>query len=87
MAVKKRVAPLSPEELVRRFPISDLVAGWHFRIAETSAGVYEVEGIDLYGRKVYRRGSETDLDGLLTMCADDARKIQESLGSADDITK
>ena len=77
--MKKRVTPSSSEALLRRFPRADLVPGWYFRIGEGSAGVYGVEGVDSYGRKVYRRGGEADYDDLISRCVQDARQIQEQL--------
>lgn len=43
------------------------------RVAETSAGAHEVEGTDLYKRRVRRTG--TDPDALLTQCVRDAAAI------------
>jgi hypothetical protein len=60
-----------------RYPIADLVDGWFFRAEEVSAGVYAVEGTDLWGRTVARKGA--NLDELLTDCANDARGIVRSL--------
>ena len=38
------------------YPILDLVEGWRFRLDEGSPGVYEIEGLDHGGRRVFRTG-------------------------------
>jgi hypothetical protein len=76
--VKKALQPLNDADL-SGYPIKDLLEKWFFRIREVSNGVYEVEGIDPWGRKVSRTGTENDLDQVLKACAEDARKIQASL--------
>jgi hypothetical protein len=76
--MKKTVQPLSNEYLAK-YPIRDLVDGWFFRIQEVSNGVYEVEGTDIWGRKVLRTSSDTELNEALKACANDARKIQAEL--------
>ena len=65
--------PRSEAEVVRDFPLTDLAPGWYFRVGETSAGAYEVEGTDLYNRRVRRTGA--DPDALLTECVRDAVAI------------
>ena len=76
--MKKTVQRLSDVHLAM-YPIRDLVDGWFFRIQEISNGVYEVEGIDIWGRKVSRAAIEAELDEALKACANDARKIQAEL--------
>jgi hypothetical protein len=76
--VKKDIQQSSEDELAS-YPIKDLVDGWFFRIQEVSNGVYEVEGIDVWGRKVSRTGTESEIDELLKACAVDAKQIQASL--------
>ena len=76
--MKKNVPPLSDEYLAS-YPIKDLVDGWFFRIQEVSNGVFEVEGIDGWRRKVARTGTENELDEALKACAEDARQIQLKL--------
>ena len=65
--------PRSEAEVIREFPLTGLVPGWYFRVRETSAGAYEVEGTDLYSRRVRRTG--TDPDVLLNDCVRDAATI------------
>jgi hypothetical protein len=76
--MKQTVKRLSDEYLAM-YPIRDLVDGWFFRIQEISNGVYEVEGIDFWGRKVLRTSSETELNDVVKACANDARRIQAAL--------
>ena len=54
-------------------PIEDLVEGWRFRLAEISAGCYEIEGLDRAGRRIYRQG--TDPEALKRLATADARGI------------
>ena len=68
--MKKTVEKLSEEEVLRRFPVAGRMPGWFFRVDEISAGVYRVEGTDLWGRRVSRTG--TDSDELLASCATEA---------------
>ena len=71
----------SKPELVRDYPIQCVdLPGWFFRLEETSAGVYRVEGVDEWGRAVTRSG--TDPETLLSDCEGDARTIAERLASA-----
>ena len=71
--MKAAIQRLDSLEIRKTYPIQDKVIGWFFRTEETSNGVYEVEGTDLYGRKVSRNGTDPDL--LLDRCAGDAREI------------
>jgi hypothetical protein len=75
--MKTEIRRQNPEDLVKTYPIQNKVDGWFFRVEEVSNCVYEVEGSDLYGRKVFRSGS--DPDSLLVRCAEDARLIIEQL--------
>ena len=70
----KRVAEKLSVAAVRRdYPLTGDPAGWFFRVQEVSNGVYVVEGRDLAGRKVSRRGA--DEAALLAACSDDARNL------------
>ncbi len=60
-------------KLQRTHPLADLVEGWFFRCEETSAGHYEVEGIDVVGRVVSVTG--VDADELLKRCITEAKSI------------
>jgi hypothetical protein len=78
--MKIRVEKISEEEALRQFPVAGRVQGWFFRVDEVSAGVYLVEGTDLWGRRVSRKG--TDPDELLASCAVDADEILRSISAA-----
>ena len=68
-----RAKGLSAEALAESHPLSTLVEGWHFRVNEFSPGGYEAEGLDGFGHRVYRQGS--DPEKLLVEIAGDARWI------------
>jgi hypothetical protein len=74
--MKTPIEKLSEEAVRCQFPVTSRVPGWFFRVNEVSAGVYRVEGTDLWGRQVSRTG--TDPDELLEACAVDADGIARS---------
>ncbi len=78
--MNKRVRKTPEDEILTRFPIRGKTPGWFFRTDETSAGIYEVEGIDQWGRSVYRRGTEPE--PLLEACEFDAARINDAVGKA-----
>ena len=71
--MKKATKTLNEVELQREYPLADLVGGWFFRCEETSAGCYQVEGMDLWGRTVLVIGF--DPEHLLVRCVTDAKAI------------
>jgi len=71
--MKSPVKQLAPEKILRTHPIKGKVDGWFFRVREVSNSVYEVEGTDLYGRKVSKTGTETE--SILEECIADAKNI------------
>jgi hypothetical protein len=71
--MKQRVQPIAPEKLLRRYPISDLVQGWFFRLEEIAPGMYRAEGSDKYWRQVGCSGPAAD--ELLSRRADDALQM------------
>jgi pyrroloquinoline quinone (PQQ) biosynthesis protein C len=71
--MKKQIKPFDSSELVRKYPLADLVSGWFFRCEEISSGVYEVEGIDIWGRTVSATGM--DPESLIARCVTDAKRI------------
>jgi hypothetical protein len=75
--MKKQIQRLDENLLASVYPIKDLVEGWFFKVHEISYGVYEVEGIDYWGRKVSRKG--IDADEVLKLCSKDAQDIKASL--------
>lgn len=74
--MKKQIRPFDRSELVRKYPLADLVSGWFFRCEEISSGVYEVEGIDFWGRMVSVTGK--DPESLMERCVTDAKRISLS---------
>ncbi len=75
--MKKSIRPYTEEEILKRFPIKDRLDGWYFRIDEVSNNVYEVEGSDLYGRQVSKKGSNPEV--LIDECIEDAEKIKSQV--------
>jgi hypothetical protein len=73
--IARTVRQKDPAEVQSAFPIVGVVDGWFFRQSEVSPGTYVVEGTDLWGRMVSQVGG--DPDELLTLCAADARRINE----------
>ena len=76
--MKKPINKLRDEDLVN-YPLVNLVDGWFFRIEEISFGAYKVEGIDRWGRIVFRVSIEKERDELLRKCSNDARSINTEL--------
>lgn len=71
--MKHEVRQLSVPKVAQEYPLSGLVEGWYFKIEETSAGVYRVEGTDLRGRRVSYTG--VDLEDLLLKCKEYAESV------------
>jgi hypothetical protein len=76
--MKRIIEPLSDSAL-SKYPIKDVVEGWHFRFHEISNGAYRVEGIDKWGHSVSRTCSDPELDVTLKLCANDVREIDNQL--------
>ncbi len=74
--MKKMVDKLS-DEFLSAYPIKNIVEGWHFKIDEVSNGVYEIEGIDYWNRRVSRKGINPD--EVLNLCAKDAEEIKQNI--------
>lgn len=70
---RREIRARTREEMVREYPIEDKLAGWYFRITETSNEAWLVEGCDVWGRRVSRAGS--DPEKLLSACVADAAEI------------
>jgi len=71
--MKKAKKTLSEAELQREYPLADLAVGWFFRCEENSAGCYQVDGMDLWGRIASVTGF--DHEALLQRCVADAEAI------------
>ncbi len=78
--MKVPVQKTDPATIRTQFPIEGIVEGWFFRQREVSPGVYLVEGIDLFGRRVSRTGTNEHEEP--DKCAADARSIIRESGSA-----
>jgi hypothetical protein len=57
--MKSKIEKLS-DDFLTAYPIKDIVESWHFKIVEVSNGVYEIEGIDYWNRRVSRKGINPD---------------------------
>jgi hypothetical protein len=75
--MKVRVSAKHPDIIQKTHPIKGSIDGWYFRKTEISNGGWEVEGMDIYGRKVGRSGH--DLDELLVNCENDANEIMNKI--------
>ena len=73
--MKMPVRRLSKSQLRESYPEKGATPGWYFRIRESSANVWLVEGSDVFGRTVRRQG--LDEDQLLAECEADAARINE----------
>jgi len=67
----------SDEELLVTHPIRGKVSGWFFRLEEVSAGAWQVEGTDRWGRMISIGGS--DEQELLTRAEAKAKQINDNL--------
>ena len=77
--VAKFIQKRSVAEVRAEYPLACGVDGWFFRAAETSNGAWLVEGTDLWGRRVSRRGA--DPDTLVQECAAEALQIEAAKGA------
>ena len=75
--MKKVINRISKELLENDFPIVGKVPGWYFRVKEVSNNVWEVEGVDEWGRKVSYTGD--DSDQLLEKCEFAALEINNQI--------
>ncbi len=75
--MKKKIQPKSHHQLIKKYPITDLVEGWYFSLNEVSAGAYSAEGTDIYGREVSCSG--IDEKELLNKCKTMAIEINNKI--------
>ncbi len=68
---------LDKEEILKTNPIADRVPDWFFRLDEASNFHWVAEGIDLWGRKVFREGGNQD--EVFEACLQDARDLQRQI--------
>ncbi|WP_129128289.1 hypothetical protein [Geomonas oryzae] len=71
--MKKGIQQRSETQLQQSQALMNLVEGWYFRCEEKSAGMYEAEGVDAWGRVVSATG--VDPDALLRKCVEEAKSI------------
>ncbi len=71
--MKGEVSRLDAAKLSARYPIDGGVPGWHFRLDETSAGAFEAEAVDEWGRRAHRHG--TNPATTLAACVADAQAL------------
>jgi hypothetical protein len=71
--MKVHISSSDPSVLACEFPIVDRLPNWFFRVLERSAGAYQAEGIDLWGRRVTSQGN--DPDQAMDKCVAMARAI------------
>ena len=74
--MKKSIEKLS-DEFLSAYPIKNIIEGWYFKIDEVSNGVYEIEGIDYWNRRVSHKGINPD--ELLKLCVKDAEEIKQNI--------
>ena len=67
------------EELLVTHPIRGKAANWFFRLEEVSAGVWQVNGTDRWGRTVSITGYEEN--DLLARAESKAQQINADLGA------
>lgn len=72
--MKHAIKQLDENQLRRTHPLAEFVEEWFFRCEEISAGWYEVEGIDVWGRVI--SVTEADADELLNKCITEAKSIK-----------
>lgn len=73
------------DDFLKAYPLRDAAAaGWYFKIQEVSYGVYEMQGVDGWGRKVSRKG--TDPDELRKLGTQDAPDLISNVNAGDSPT-
>ena len=75
--MKKPIQKNSKEAIEKAFPIIGKVSGWYFRKKEISNGGWQVEGTDLWGRRVSKIGD--DPEKLLLECNEEAENINKQI--------
>jgi hypothetical protein len=68
---------LDPEIVRAKYPLSDRLPGWFFRVSEESPGHYVAEGTDLSGRTVSISSGEDALERAV----DAARDVESQVHS------
>lgn len=73
---RSRTDPTSREEMILQYPIADRLPNWDFRSNKRLPDLWDVEGEDVYGRKVSSLGV-TDKESALDRCVDAARRLSK----------
>ena len=69
---------LDPDIVRAKYPLSDRLPGWFFRVDEESPGHYVAKGTDLWGRTVSISSSEDALERAI----DAARNVESQVDPA-----
>ena len=56
--MEKEIHKIPESEILERYPIKSAIAGWYFRTIETSNNAWQLEGSDVWGRKVSCQGCD-----------------------------
>ncbi|MEO3735138.1 hypothetical protein [Shewanella baltica] len=71
--MKKEIEKIPESVIIKKYPISNKLNGWYFSLVEVSNNVWQVEGSDLWGRKVENSG--IDPDALLCEAVKTAKEL------------
>ena len=87
--MKKSIHKIPESEILKRYPIKGKIPGWYFSITEKSNNAFWVEGMDQWGRKIYRQGGDPDqlledvISDALQLLNEDAIECDDSPKSND----
>jgi|SRR5215469_16508479 len=82
---RSRAEPASREDMIQQYPIADRLPGWYFRARKTLPDLWDVEGEDVYGRKV-SCSDVMDKERALERCIEVARRLPKIFRESDDET-
>jgi hypothetical protein len=71
--------------MIQQYPIADRLPGWYFRTRKVLPDLWDVEGEDVYGRKVSSSGV-MDKERALDRCVEVARRMPKIFRESDDET-
>jgi hypothetical protein len=75
--VKSSVETTTHRQMIRDYPVVNLVEGWYFRVHEISVGCYNVAGKNTHDRTVSRLVFDNP-DHILTACVKYAREVSKT---------
>ena len=81
--MKNSVTPKTHQQIIKEFPISGKFENWYFRITESSANCFLVEGSDIYGRQISKH-THGDPDIALQECIEFARATAKEIQTEQD---